>query len=59
MASGKEKTVLAGKKEVGLWLEYAWVLSRGRKPKMCTDFSLNNYFNIRKKNFHDFTKIKF
>lgn len=59
MASGKEKIVLVGKKEVGLWLEYVWVLSRGRKFKMCIDFFLNNYFNIRKKNFYDFIKIKF
>lgn len=48
MARGKEKTVLAGKKEVSLWLEYVWVLIRDRKAKMCAGLWLHNYYNVQK-----------
>lgn len=48
MVSGKEKPVLAGRKEVSLWLECVWVLIRGGKAKTYTDLHVHSYFNIQR-----------
>lgn len=51
MASGKERPVLAGKKEVSLWFEGSWVLIRGRKAKMYIGLRVRSYFNIQRTTF--------
>lgn len=48
MVSGKEKPVFTGRKEVSLWLEYAWFLTRGGKANTYTDLRVPSYFNIRR-----------